>query len=347
MYRANLDPYASLEEIDIGQRKKLYEEIIATATSSYEQQGMTRKGGSYKDVEGNEGKFAFSLQCYGREVCPEGRKIIRDTEGPHGRTIWYVEDQLFMPLTERFSSETSSKYVSKYDKTTQTSFDGSNEGSEIQLLGSLTDKRWKETLDEFLPSEKFDRISNFVASERERNTIYPPSQDVFAALNMCSFDKVKVVIIGQDPYHGPKQGHGLAFSVQKGIPPPPSLKNIFKELYDDIGIPVPDHGNLSKWAEQGVLLLNTVLTVQAGKANSHSKMGWEDFTDEIVEKLNNERNGLVFMLWGAPAAKKCDGIDQSKHFIIKTSHPSPLGATKTKSPFLVSLQVYFHIFIFL
>jgi uracil-DNA glycosylase len=163
---------------------------------------------------------------------------------------------------------------------------------------------------------------------------------VFSALNKCPFEDVKVVIIGQDPYHGHGQGHGLAFSVQEGVNPPPSLKNIFKELESDVGIDHPSHGNLECWATQGILLLNTVLTVRRGEANSHSKMGWEDCSDEIVEALNEKRDGLVFLLWGAPAAKKGKTLDASKHTVIKTSHPSPLGATKTKTPFLVRLRYH-------
>lgn len=343
LFRANIDPFASLHEIDIVQQKKLYNEIIETSRASYLQQGMTRKGGSYKDIQGNEGKFGFSLQCYGRERCPNGREIIQDVNGPHGRTIWYVKDQLFMPLSKRFSTITSNFDDTKFEKLGISKMidrnDNSNNSSSLSLIDSLTDNRWREVLGEFISSEKFERISNFVSSERKQHTIYPQATDVFTALNMCPFDDVKVVIIGQDPYHGPNQGHGLAFSVQKGVKPPPSLKNIFKELHEDIGIHTPNHGNLSSWAKQGVLLLNTVLTVQAGKANSHSKMGWEDFTDEIVEKLNNERKNLVFMLWGSPAAKKCQGINEKKHFVIKTSHPSPLGATKTNSPFLVRMFI--------
>lgn len=304
-------------------------------------QGMSRRNGSYRTLDGEMGKYAFSLQCYGREVCPKGKKIIRDTNGPHGRTIWYVEDQLIMPLSKRFPDDTSQGESNTLtaidnDETTAKNNVIMNSGSENSLSKYLIDKSWNKVLADFMASEKFERLSKFVASERQRSIIYPPPDDVFAALNLCSFDEVKVVIIGQDPYHGANQGHGLAFSVQQGIKSPPSLKNIFKELYNDVGIPTPDHGHLESWAKQGVLLLNTVLTVQKGKANSHAKMGWEDFTDEIVEKLNSEKEGIVFMLWGAPAAKKGKGIDVNRHFVIKTSHPSPLGATKTSSPFLVS-----------
>ena len=140
-----------------------------------------------------------------------------------------------------------------------------------------------------------------------------------------------------DPYHGPGQGHGLAFSVQKGIKPPPSLVNIFKEAHADVRIPYPPpHGNLKDWANQGVLLLNTVLTVQRGKANSHARHGWEKLTDAIVEILNEQKQDLVFLLWGQPAQRKASSVDESKHFVLRTSHPSPLGATKTNSPFLGS-----------
>ena len=140
-----------------------------------------------------------------------------------------------------------------------------------------------------------------------------------------------------DPYHGPGQSHGLAFSVQKGIDPPPSLKNIFKEAYNDVRIPYPPpNGNLERWALQGVLLLNSVLTVRRGKANSHARRGWEKLTDTIVEILNEKKEGLVFLLWGLPAQRKGSVVDESKHFVIRTSHPSPLGATKTDSPFLGS-----------
>jgi len=337
LYRSNIDPFASLSEINNSQRKKLYDEVIETAKASYKKQGMTRPGGSYKDVDGNEGSFAFSLQCYGRDVCPKGRKVIRNTNGPHGRTLWYVEDQLVVPLFKRFSTDDQPVI------TTQESMIKVSDEKEDQTIPSiselacaLTDDSWSSILGQYMKSEAFQMLSKFVSSERERHTVFPPSQDVFAALNMCPFDRVKLVIIGQDPYMRQNQGHGLAFSVQKGMKIPPSLKNIFKELEEDLGIPHPNHGNLEKWADQGVLLLNTVLTVREGQANSHSKMGWEDFTDEIVDKLNQDKSGLVFLLWGLPAARKAKQIDESKHFIIKTSHPSPLGASKTNSPFLGS-----------
>ena len=146
-----------------------------------------------------------------------------------------------------------------------------------------------------------------------------------------------MVVLGQDPYHGFGQGHGLAFSVRKGIKPPPSLRNIFKEAMSDVGIDDPkNNGNLEGWAKQGVLLLNTVLTVRRGEANSHAKWGWEDFTDEVINTINENNESVVFLLWGSPAHKKAKKVDESKHTVIRTSHPSPLGATKTASPFLSS-----------
>jgi len=212
------------------------------------------------------------------------------------------------------------------------------------LLENLQEPGWKKALsDEFLGSESFKKLAVFLEQERLKGvTVYPPRQQIFAALNLCPLESVKVVILGQDPYHGAGQGHGLAFSVQKGVRPPPSLINIFKEAIDDVGIEEPKHGNLESWARQGVLLLNTVLTVQEGKANSHAGKGWEEVTDAIIREVT-ERNetvgssGLVFLLWGNAAAKKAGNVDEDNgHIIIQTSHPSPLGATKTTSPFLGS-----------
>jgi len=152
---------------------------------------------------------------------------------------------------------------------------------------------------------------------------------------LCPFDNVKVVIIGQDPYHGPSQAHGLAFSVLRGIAPPPSLRNIFQEASKDVGISLPSHGNLEAWARQGVLLLNVCLTVRKGEANSHNKKGWEAFTDQVVKELA-KKDGIVYLLWGKPAAEKCKGINAQKNYIITSSHPSPLGAYKTDKPFMGS-----------
>lgn len=185
---------------------------------------------------------------------------------------------------------------------------------------------------------------------RKSATVYPHPSDVFSALTLTPMDKVKVVIVGQDPYHGPNQGHGLCFSVRKGVAVPPSLKNIYKELKNDPDVdfprnggPMPTHGYLERWAKQGVLLLNAVLTVRRGEANSHKKRGWEAVTDEILRVLAKDRKnsgkGLVFLLWGKPASKKIESVlgqNKRSQTIIATSHPSPLGATKTNAPFLGS-----------
>src|SRR5690606_17585451 len=157
-------------------------------------------------------------------------------------------------------------------------------------------------------------------------TIYPPGSLWFNALNSTPFDKVKVVILGQDPYHGPHQAHGLCFSVPQGVPPPPSLQNIFKEIQRDLGVPIPRHGCLQHWVDQGVLLLNAVLTVEEGKAASHQGKGWEIFTDTIVQALNEKKKNLVFLLWGSHAQKKGAMIDPQKHCILRSPHPSPLSA---------------------
>lgn len=204
------------------------------------------------------------------------------------------------------------------------------------LENALHDVSWKKALGQYLSSEKFQKLSKIIKSEREQYTIYPPTEDVFSALNSSPFEDVKVVVVGQDPYHGQGQGHGLAFSVKRGVNPPPSLKNIFKEVVSDVDIDSPQHGNLECWSKQGVLLLNSVLTVRRSEANSHSGKGWEDLTDEIIHLLSEKREGLVFLLWGNPAAKKAKGVDQKKHTVISTSHPSPLSATKTKTPFMGS-----------
>lgn len=174
----------------------------------------------------------------------------------------------------------------------------------------------------------FQKLMAFVKSERCSKEIYPPQCDIFNALKYTPLEKVKVVIIGQDPYHGPKQAHGLSFSVLPGINPPPSLKNIFKELHSDLGLPIPKHGCLIKWAEQGVLLLNAVLTVEASKPQSHANIGWEEFTDKIIQVLNDKKENLIFLLWGAYAQKKCSMIDPTKHHILKAAHPSPFSATR-------------------
>jgi len=188
------------------------------------------------------------------------------------------------------------------------------------------DNSWKDMLEDEFNASYFQQLKLFLQSEKQNYTIYPPGNLIFNAFNTTPFDKVKVVIIGQDPYHGPGQAHGLCFSVPKGIKPPPSLVNIFKEIKSDLGLPVPNHGNLQRWAEQGVLLLNATLTVRASTAGSHQRKGWEQFTDAAIQKLSEKRNKLVFMLWGNYAQQKQKLIDTQKHLVLTSAHPSPLSA---------------------
>ncbi len=172
----------------------------------------------------------------------------------------------------------------------------------------------------------FVKLTNFVRQEYRTTTCYPPGKLIFNAFNLCPYDKAKVVIIGQDPYHGPGQAHGLCFSVNDGVPFPPSLQNIFKEIQTDLGTPVPQSGNLTRWAEQGVLLLNATLTVRAHQAGSHQRQGWEEFTDAAIKALAERREHLVFILWGSYAQKKGAFIDRSRHLVLASAHPSPLSA---------------------
>ncbi|MDC3103852.1 uracil-DNA glycosylase [Flavobacteriales bacterium] len=185
---------------------------------------------------------------------------------------------------------------------------------------------WKEKLRDSFQSESFLRLKKFLKSEKETQIIYPAGNKIFSAFNLCPFDRVKIVIIGQDPYHGPKQANGLCFSVSDGIKPPPSLQNIFKELKDDLGLEIPLSGNLEHWAEQGVLMLNATLTVRARQAGSHQKKGWEEFTDNVIRTLSEEKENLIFLLWGRFAQNKTQIIDNEKHYILTASHPSPLSA---------------------
>jgi uracil-DNA glycosylase len=188
---------------------------------------------------------------------------------------------------------------------------------------------WKYSLSEFLLSPRMDSLREFLKSEIQANkVIYPPSSLIFNAMNTTPLNQVKAVILGQDPYHGPDQAHGLSFSVQKGLALPPSLRNIFHELNSDLAIPVSKHGDLTQWAQEGVLLLNSVLTVEAGQPTSHQKQGWEDFTDAVIDVLNEQRENIVFILWGAYAQRKGQRIDQNKHLVLKAAHPSPLAANR-------------------
>jgi uracil-DNA glycosylase len=190
------------------------------------------------------------------------------------------------------------------------------------------DETWKDILSEEFQSDYFHLLKQFLVKEKETQTVYPPSPLIFSAFNKTPFDKVKVVILGQDPYHGVGQAHGLCFSVPEGIPIPPSLINIFKELSKDINIDIPQNGNLEKWANEGVLLLNATLTVRAHQAGSHQKKGWEQFTDAVISQISEKKENIVFILWGNYAQSKIKLIDQNKHFVIKSVHPSPLSANR-------------------
>jgi uracil-DNA glycosylase len=188
---------------------------------------------------------------------------------------------------------------------------------------------WKEALKDEFNRDYFQQVVAYLKMEKAMNrTIYPPGSLIFHAFDATPIDKVKVVILGQDPYHGAGQAHGLAFSVQPGIKPPPSLVNIFKELNTDLGVPIPNHGHLEAWAKQGVFLLNASLTVRAGEPLSHSKTGWHEFTDSVIKKISDSRSNVVFMLWGKSAQDKQALIDETKHLVLKAAHPSPFSADK-------------------
>ena len=195
------------------------------------------------------------------------------------------------------------------------------QGKEIKIEDS-----WKSVLKAEFTKPYFKDLSNFVKEEYGNNIVYPGASDVFKSFGLCSFDKTKVVIIGQDPYHGPNQANGLCFAVSEGVNFPPSLKNIFKEIESDLGVTPENNGDLSRWARQGVLLLNATLTVRSSIPGSHQKKGWEEFTDAVIEKLSNEKNGLVFILWGNYAKKKGEKIDRVRHLVLEAQHPSPFSA---------------------
>ena len=221
-----------------------------------------------------------------------------------------VKDILFFC---RLSFESSAKKLT---------FTNQNE----KIMNVQIEESWKKQLQAEFEKDYFIKLTDFVRNEYASTQIYPPGKLIFNAFNLCPFDKAKVVIIGQDPYHGPGQAHGLCFSVNDGVAFPPSLKNIFKEIQDDLGIPVPESGNLTRWANQGVLLLNATLTVRAHQAGSHQRKGWEEFTDAAIRALAEQREHLVFILWGAYAQKKGAFIDRNKHLVLASAHPSPLSA---------------------
>lgn len=194
------------------------------------------------------------------------------------------------------------------------------------MIEPKIEESWKAVLKDEFNQPYFYSLRDFLVEERKNHVVYPPGALIFNAFDKTPFNRVKVVILGQDPYHGPGQAHGLCFSVPAGIPQPPSLVNIFKELSADMKVQFPKHGNLEKWAEQGVLLLNATLTVRANQAGSHQKKGWEQFTDRVIQLLSSQRTGLVFILWGKYAQAKECLIDTSRHYILKGPHPSPLSA---------------------
>ncbi|MBP9682526.1 MAG: uracil-DNA glycosylase [Bacteriovorax sp.] len=190
----------------------------------------------------------------------------------------------------------------------------------------LHDPTWNRLLKEEFSKDYMKSLEEKLKDDYEHKVIYPNPDDLFSAFNLTPFEKIKVVIIGQDPYHGPQQAHGLCFSVQTGIKTPPSLVNIFKELESDLGIGRPSHGNLKSWAENGVLLLNTLLSVEAAKPMSHKNYGWDQFTDRVIDIINENKENVVFLLWGSPAHAKAKAVDSKKHLILKSVHPSPLSS---------------------
>jgi len=196
----------------------------------------------------------------------------------------------------------------------------------MRAINPVIEEGWKKILWEEFQSPYFSDLKSFLVEEKQKYTIYPPGNLIFNAYSRTPFDLVKVVILGQDPYHGNRQAHGLCFSVPSGIPQPPSLVNIFKELNTDLDIPVPEHGNLEKWADQGVLLLNATLTVRDSQAGSHQNRGWETFTNRTIQLISELKSGIVFLLWGRYAQAKETLIDDQKHLILKAAHPSPLSA---------------------
>jgi len=196
----------------------------------------------------------------------------------------------------------------------------------MQKIDPVIEEGWKRVLMDQFQSPYFRTLKEFLLEEKKHHTLYPPGPLIFNAFQRTPFERVKVVILGQDPYHGKGQAHGLCFSVPPGIPHPPSLVNIFKEMHSDLGTPIPEHGNLEKWADQGVLLINATLTVRDSQAGSHQKKGWETFTNRVIEVVSQEKSGVVFLLWGRFAQAKESLIDGNKHLILKAAHPSPLSA---------------------
>ncbi len=198
----------------------------------------------------------------------------------------------------------------------------------MEVIDPKIEQSWKEQILFAFRTESFFALKQFLIEEKKKSIVFPPGRLIFNAFNLTPFDKVKVVLLGQDPYHNVGQAHGLCFSVPDGVAHPKSLVNIFKELHDDIGCPIPKSGNLEKWAKQGVLLLNATLTVRAHEAGSHQKKGWEEFTNAVIKTISDKKEGVVFLLWGNYAQEKIPLIDQNKHHILTTVHPSPLSASR-------------------
>ena len=196
----------------------------------------------------------------------------------------------------------------------------------MRAIQPQIEESWRVILKDEFQKEYFTELKAFLTAEKKIHSIYPKGGNIFSAFNLCSFDSTKVVMIGQDPYHGPGQAHGLSFSVPKGIKPPPSLKNIFKELHTDLNFEIPNHGDLTSWAQQGVLLLNATLTVRAKQAASHQKKGWEQFTNRVIKEISDKKEGIVFLLWGRFAQDKKVLIDSTRHHILTAPHPSPFSA---------------------
>ena len=196
----------------------------------------------------------------------------------------------------------------------------------MKIIQPQIEKSWKAILKDEFQKKYFLELKSFLVDEKRTHTIYPRGKDIFSAFNLCPFNIIKVVIVGQDPYHGVGQAHGLSFSVPDGVQVPPSLKNIFKELYTDLNYDIPDHGNLSSWAKQGVLLLNATLTVRSQQAGSHQKKGWEQFTNRVIKEISEKKKGIIFLLWGRSAQEKITLINTKKHHVLEAPHPSPFSA---------------------
>jgi len=252
-----------------------------------------------------------------REVEVPKKKLKTDTENTENRPQILQDKQALSPEQKnRIKGNLLAAKVKRQCKQTP-------------LLDCSIGVSWFEAIEKEFSKDYFIKLSKFVEAERSKYIIFPKEEDVWSWTKLCAIDEIKVVILGQDPYHNPKEAHGLCFSVPKGITKPPSLRNIFKELSTDIeGFQTPDHGSLVGWAKQGVLLLNACLTVRQNSPNSHKDNGWEQLTDAVIKCLNSNNRGLVFLLWGSYAQKKADFVDKKKHFVLTAPHPSPLSASR-------------------